>query len=106
MSDNRPTILGQTHITRALADERFYALMPEFAQLRGKQTAVKQAVVAQGCPRCRKEHASINLFNEFIRIISSLSPDGITRLKAYLGVTQLLLNQIDPGTGQIKLLKI
>ena len=35
----RPVLLGQSHIQRALSDDRFYGMLPEFLPVRRKMEA-------------------------------------------------------------------
>jgi hypothetical protein len=100
----RPTILSQNHVSRAISDSRFYELLPEFRSLQVKLQTMKVNLSASGgCGGCRQRRAVSNLFNDFLTIAFALSDDGKVRLKAYLGVHQLLVNRTDPATRQVQL---
>ena len=102
--DNRPTILSQVHVSKALADQRFYELIPEFRALQAKLAAAKIDLNAgRGCSSCRKTRAVASFFSDFMSIASALSPDGVRRLKEYLGVQALMMNTMDRTTGQVQL---
>lgn len=100
----RPVILSQGHVTNALADNRFFEVMPEFRSLKVKQEAMKLSTQPhRGCRGCKAARAHRSLFTDFISIVSVLSPDGLNRLKSYMRVDTLMLNRLDPTTRQIKL---
>lgn len=100
----RPTILSQAHVSKSLADQRFYELLPEFHALQVKLETMKVDLTAtRGCSGCRKARAAANLFNDYLSIATSLSADGVQRLKTYLGAAQIMVNQVDPTTRQVHL---
>lgn len=100
----RPTILSQGHVSRSLADPRFFELLPEFRALQVKlQTMKVDLQSTRGCSGCKKARAASNLFNDFLAIATALSQDGVHRLKAYLGTPQLMVNRVDPVTRQVQL---
>ena len=102
----RPIILGQGHVTRALADPAFFSQMPEFASFRVKMQAMHaDLTVKRGCSGCKKTRVVRNLFSEFLTVARALSPDGLSRLKAYFGVDRLMLTTVAPnGRAQVQLM--
>lgn len=100
----RPIILGQSHVSRALGDARFFELLPEFRVLQAKLATMKIDLNSnRGCGGCKRARATANIFNDFLAITSTLSPDGLQRLKQYLGCQQFMVNQLNPQTGQVRL---
>lgn len=98
--NSQPIILSQSHVSKALADQRYFSLMPEFAVLQVKLQAMHVDLTAKrGCSSCRKQRAASSLFNDFVSIVLALSPDGLQRLKGYLGVEKIMVNTIDRATG-------
>lgn len=99
---NQPILLGESLATRAMSDPNFYERLPEYAVLRVKMQAMKADLTApfSGCSGCRKRRVVRTLFSDFAAITMALSPDGLTRLKAYLGVPSILVNRVDPSNGR------
>ncbi len=104
MTESRPVILSQGHVTNALADNRFFEVMPEFRPLQVKRDAMKADLATRrGCRGCKQARVQRSLFSDFTSIVSVLSPDGLRRLKSYLHVDKLMMNRLDPTTRQIRL---
>jgi len=102
--DVKPVLFGQSHVTKALADPRFFELLPEFRSMQVKlQTMKVNLQDSRGCSGCKQRRATSNLFNDFLSIMSALSPDGIVRLKQYIGAPSIMLNTIDRTNGQAAL---
>ena len=100
----RPILFGQGHVTGALADQRFFELLPEFRPLQARQQAQKVDLQqSRGCTGCQKRRAAQNIFGDFLTTMLALSPDGMQRLKQYLGAPTLMLNYMDPQTRQVQL---
>ena len=100
----RPVIFSQGHVTQALADQRFFELLPEFRPIGAKVQAAKAELQQRrGCSGCRKHRIVGNILGDFIQTMTSLSPQGLARLKQYFGAPTLMVNQIDPATGQAQL---
>lgn len=98
--NNRPSLLSQGMVDRALADNAFYAQLPEFTQLRGSVTTTVK-VNNGNCSRCGRTKQKLNTFNNFSTLSTALTQDGRDRLKRYFGVTGLMLNIIDPNSKQV-----
>ena len=101
---SRPTILSQSHIQQALADLKFYELLPEFRAMQDKMQAMKADLASsRGCSGCKQRRVMSSLFNDFMYIVGSLSDDGKARLRQYVGADKLMINRFDPATRQVKL---
>lgn len=99
-----PVILSQGHVTKAIADSRFFALLPEFLSLQQRLQALQlDPNTRRGCSSCAKARAASTVYNDFLTIATSLSPEGKARLRSYLGAPTLLTNVVDPHTGQVSL---
>lgn len=94
----RPVILQPSHITNAIADPNFYALMPEFLPLKKKMEAM-HIDVKKGCSTCKKRRMVDTTSGDFVSILNSLSTDGFDRLKKYLGAERLLIRAKDPRSN-------
>jgi len=90
----RPVLLSQGHVLRALADPKFFERCPEFTSLRVKMTTMHADLLApkRGCSSCKQSRVGRNLYGEFLLLVRGLSEDGMARLKLYLGVNRLMLN--------------
>lgn len=93
----RPVLLTQGHVIRALADPAFFERCPEFSSLRVKMTTMHADLLApvmpkRGCSSCKQSRVGRNLYGEFLTLVRSLSPDGLVRLKLYFGIKRLMLN--------------
>ena len=100
---SRPVILSQDMVDRALVDNAFYAQMPEFAQLRGGTTMPVMVSTGRGCSGCKRTKQKVNLFRNFVVIATSLTTEGIARLKRYFGIDGIMINVMDQKTQQIVL---
>lgn len=96
----RPTILSPNHIQRAIGDDRFYLMLPEFLTIKKKLQAMHTNVGA-GCKPCQKRRAASSLSSDFVSIMNRLSDDGLRRIKKYLGVPRLIVRAVDRSTGRI-----
>lgn len=105
MSEERATILGPDHIKRAIGDDKFFSLMPEFATLRKKVQAMHENLGA-GCKPCQKRRIASSLTSDFVSILNTLSDDGLKRIKQYVGVNRLLVRAIDKASGRAVLREI
>lgn len=103
-AQSHPVILSQGHVSKAISDERFMALLPEFLGIKSRlQQLQLDPNARRGCSSCKKARAASTVYNDFVAIAGSLSPDGIQRLKTYLGVNQLMVNDVDRVTGRVSL---
>lgn len=106
MPAERPTILSQQHISRAINDPNFYTLMPEFAAVRKKMEAMHASEPDGGCDPCRKRRITGSLTSDFISIMNRLSDDGLQRIKKYVGVGRLLVRATNKQTGRMELREV
>lgn len=95
---DRPVILQPSHIRTATSDPNFYAMLPEFLPLKRKVEAL-HIDLKKGCPSCNKRRAADTTNSDFASILGSLTPDGFSRLKKYLGAGRLLIRARDPRSG-------
>lgn len=96
----RPTILSTDHINRAIADDNFYTLMPEFLTVKKKLEASHTPAV--GCQPCQKRRAAIALSSDFVSILNTLSDDRLQVLKRYIGVPRLIIRAVNKQTGRVE----
>lgn len=104
-SSTAPVILGASHISRAIADNRFYSAVPEFLPVLKKMEAL-HADPGKGCGTCVKRRAATSLSSDFISVMNTLSPDGFSRLKRYLGIDRLLVRAMDRARGRTVLKEV
>ena len=100
-----PTILGASHISRAIADDRFYAAMPEFLPILRKREAL-HADSGLKCGTCIKRRMGVSLSSDFISVMNTLSQEAYGRLKRYLGVDRLLVRAMDRKSGHTVLKEV
>jgi hypothetical protein len=101
---SRPTILSPDHIRKAIVDERFYAMLPEFMTLKKKLQA--SHVDIAGCKPCQKRRAAISLTSDFVSILNTLSSDGLQRIKKYVGADRLLVRATNRTTGKLEMREV
>ena len=102
---SRPTIFSPSHITRAISDNNFYTMMPEFLAIKKKMEAM-HAAPGPGCSSCRKRRIATSLSSDFLSIMNSLPDQALSRMKAYLGVDRLLVRAADRRTGRMVLKEV
>lgn len=99
---NRPTLLSQAMVDRALKDSTFFSVVPEFAQLRSPVTKTTISP-SRGCSGCGRNKQTVNAFKNFTLVASSLTKEGQDRLKRYYGVTGIMMNAVDNNSKQVTL---
>lgn len=97
-------LLGSEHVSRAMADPRFFDQMPEFSVLKNKINLVKSAST-RGCSSCKERRIRQTYQGDFVKILNTLSTSAMTRLKRYLGADELLVNAFDQSTHKTVLKK-
>ena len=101
----KPVILSQGHVSKALADPSFFEKLPEFRPLQAKLMAMHVDLTSnRGCGSCKKRRATANLFNDFMSVIMTLGPDTLERLKTYLGTPKLMVNIMNQGRVETRIL--
>ena len=96
----RPTILSTNHINRAIADDNFYTLMPEFLTIKKKLEATH--INPSGCQPCQKRRAALSLSSDFVSILNTLPDDRLQVVKKYLGVPRLIIRAVNKQTGRVE----
>ena len=105
MPDARPTILEGSHIQRAIGDPSFYAAMPEFLPIKKKIDSL-HVDLGSGCSSCRRRRVAVTVNSDFVSVLNSLSQDGFSRLKKYMGVDRLLVRAMDRKLGRTMLKEV
>jgi hypothetical protein len=102
-ADVKPTLLDVGIVMRALEDPNFYTAVPEFLLIRKRVTELQESLkVRRGCSGCKRRRVHRTLFSDFTGVLNNMAPDGIERLKKYLGAQALMLQWRDPSTKQHK----
>ena len=97
----RPVVIGGTLITKMITDPKFFDKLPEFNSVRHKALPLQNPKPG-GCSGCQARKIVMNVSVDFTRILTSLSPDGIRRIKEYLGTQAMLVNTLNPKTGSLE----
>lgn len=96
-------VLDRNRVMKAMQDPGFYSQVPEFGGLKSRIVQANSAPAPkQGCASCQQRAQLSSLFSAFVRVVDGLGPDGIRRLKQYLGVDALTVSATDPITGAVK----
>lgn len=98
---DRPVLLSQGMVERALKDSAFFASVPEFSQLRTTAEKVVTTRSRGGCSGCGRTRQSVSMFKDFVLLSTSLTHAGQGRLKRYFGVPGIMMNAVDPTSRQI-----
>lgn len=104
-SGPRATILAVDHIKRAIGDDNFYTMLPEFLPVKRKIEAM-HVDYSRGCNDCRKRRIATSLTSDFVSVLTNLSDDGLARVKKYLGVPRLMVRARNTQTGKLELKEI
>ena len=98
----KAVVLGGEHINKAVEDNNFYKLMPEFIpvrlQLEKMHTSLKSKI---GCQPCNKRRIHANIDSNFAAIASCLHEDRAKVLKKYLGIGEdqkFYIRAVNPAT--------
>lgn len=100
---NRPGVmLNGEHIAKAVGDQRFYELMPEFASIRAQMNTMHIEVNPRGgCNSCHKRRLHSNIDGNFAAIASSLPAERAAVLKKYLGIgddRRFVIRAVNPAS--------
>lgn len=101
----RPVILGPEHIKRAVADDNFYSMLPEFLTIRRKLDAM-HVNLKKGCSSCQMRRVAGTVNSDFVAILNRLTSDGMKRLKRYVGASRLLIRATNRTTGRMELREV
>ena len=100
-------VLGGAHIDKAVRDEKFFSLMPEFASIKAQINAMHLNLQSKkGCSTCSKRRLHMNIDSNFAAIASRLPAERAKTLKRYLGLgddQKLFIRTVDPNTRQLVL---
>ena len=88
MENQKPGImLGGEHITKAVSDDKFFELMPEYASIKAQIATMHIDVNSKkGCNACNKRRLHSNIDGNFAAITSRLTDERAKVLKKYLGI--------------------
>ena len=95
-----PTMLSRALVSQALADDKFFALLPEFRPLQAQLKAMDVQLQAKtGCSSCAKRRVEANLTSAFLTVLMSLPPAQMATFKRYAGVDSLMFSTQNAKTG-------
>lgn len=94
--------MGGSHVEKAIHDQNFFELMPEFSSIR-EQIATMHVDLnsKRGCSSCQKRRIHANIDGNFAAIASSLPDDRAKVLKKYLGIDEdqkFFIRAFNPAT--------
>ncbi len=105
MQDKPGVILGGANITKAVSDQKFFDLMPEFMSVRAQISAMHVEMKSKkGCASCNKRRIHSNIDGNFATIASRLPEDRAKVLKKYLGLRddqKLFIRARNPANNQM-----
>ena len=95
-------ILGGAHIEKAVHDNKFFSLMPEFSSIRAQMATMHVDIHSKkGCNSCNKRRLHANIDGNFAAIASRLPDDRAKVLKKYLGIAEtqkFYIRAVNPAT--------
>lgn len=104
MSVKPGVMLGGKHISKAVSDDNFFRLMPEFASIRAQIATMHIDVNSKkGCNSCNKRRLHANIDGNFAAIASRLPDERAKVLKKYLGIGEdqtFYIRAVNPATRQ------
>lgn len=92
-------MLNPTLVGSALADPMFRLKCPEFASV----VAAASSSARPNCSDCQARRHREHAGSSFFAVVETLDDAGIQRLKAYFGISKLMLNRRDPVTHGLAL---
>lgn len=105
ISSKPGVILGGAHVSRAVNDEAFFRLMPEFAPIRAQIATMHIDMKSKkGCSACNKRRLHANIDGNFAAIASSLPESRAAVLKKYLGIgddQKFYIRAVNPANKQL-----
>lgn len=100
-------ILGGEHITKAVSDDGFFSLMPEFASIKAQMGTMKfNPHSRSGCSACNKRRMHASIDGNFAAIAARLPEQRAKVLKKYLGIgddQKFFIRAINPATRNLEL---
>ena len=105
MSNKPGVVLGGSHVSKAVADENFYRLMPEFASIRAQIATMHiDPNPKKGCGPCNRRRLHANIDGNFAAIAASLPDERAKVLKKYLGIDDdqsFFIHAVNPATKNV-----
>ena len=99
MDEIRPVLFGGQHFQKAIADEGFFKLLPQFLPVKKKMETMHASLKSnKGCSSCQKRRIQVNIERDFASIVSSLDPASGKKLKDYFGVKRMVIHAVNPTT--------
>jgi hypothetical protein len=103
MSNSRPVVLGASIVDQTLGDDTFLERLPEFRMLKPKLQAMHVKLHSgRGCRGCGRRRVLRSLFNDYLTVVQSLSPDALARFKKHLGAGQIMFNTHNVSTNKVE----
>ena len=98
-------MLGGGHIAKAVSDDGFFRLMPEFTSIKVQMNTMHIDINSKkGCNTCNKRRLHANIDGNFAAIASTLSDDRAKVLKKYLGIDDdqpFFIRAINPANKKL-----
>lgn len=98
-------VLGGSHVEKAIHDQNFFSLMPEFSSIRAQIAAMHVDLNSKkGCSSCQKRRIHANIDGNFAAIASRLPDDRAKVLKKYLGIDEdqkFYIRAVNPATKAV-----
>lgn len=98
-------ILGGVHIAKAVADPKFFTLMPEFASVKAQIDTMHININSKkGCNSCNKRRLHANVDGNFAAIASRLTDERARVLKKYFGLDDgqpFFIRAVNPATKKL-----
>lgn len=106
-NEPRPVLFGGEHITKAMKDDNFYALLPQFLPIKAKIAAMHVDLKnPKGCSSCQQRRVKVSVERDFAAIVASLDPASGRKFKDYFGVQKMVIHAVDPRTNSAYLKEI
>lgn len=98
-------VLGGAHVEKAVHDQKFFGLMPEFSSIRAQIAAMHIDINSKkGCSACNKRRLHMNIDGNFAAIASRLPDERAKVLKKYLGIDddqRFFIRAVNPTTKAV-----
>lgn len=105
MNGKPGVMLGGKHISKAVSDDNFFRLMPEFSSIRAQIATMHIDMKSKkGCNSCNNRRLHANIDGNFAAIASRLPEERAKVLKKYLGIGEgrtFYIRAVNPATRQL-----